>query len=265
MYQEYWGFIKQPFGNVPNPDFFYESSQHKEAMLRMLYVVENRKGAAILTGKVGCGKTTISRSLINRFSDDNVEIHAISNPVLTPVDFIRAILMKFGVDTGIGTKTILLDRLQEKLTENAEQGMTNVLIIDEAHAITSEGTFEEMRMLLNMHSDNQFLINLLILGQPPLIKKVSALKPLRERIAIMYHLNPLNDMDTYNYIRFRVENAGVVKDIFTKEAVRLIYEGSEGIPLKINNICDRCLLIGLMVKANEIDEEIANNAIEDIN
>ena len=114
MYLEHWGLKSAPFGNVPNPEFFYKSSQHNEALLRLQYVVENRKGAAILTGEVGCGKTTVSRSVINRFAGKRVEIHAISNPVLTPVDFIRAILMKFDEEAGAGTKTVLLARLQER-------------------------------------------------------------------------------------------------------------------------------------------------------
>ena len=264
MYLKYWGFRHPPFENVPNRNLFFRSSQHEEALSRLLYAVENRKGAAMLTGDVGSGKTTVSRTLLNHLSGDKYEVHAMINPVLSPVDFIRAIALKMGENAREDSKVVLWDKLQQRLMHNTEQGLNTVLIVDEAHLIRERACLEELRMLLNMQSEHQFLITLIILGQPPLRRHVSALKPLDERIAIKYHLEPLNLQDMVRYMIFRLKSSGARRGIFTKEAVFPIYEYARGLPLRINNICDRSLLIGLMKKTRVIHTGIVSEAIEDL-
>ena len=264
MYLKYWNLKEPPFKNVPDQNLFFPSNQHEEALVRLLYAVEQRKGVAMLTGEVGSGKTTVSRVLMNRLSKDRFEVKTIVNPALNSVDLIRALLLELGERAEEDSKTILLDRLKNRLTLNARQNLSTVLIIDEAHLIKDQSSFEELRMLLNLQSEHQFLITLIILGQPPLKQKISDLKPLKERISIKYDLAPLNVQDTIRYILFRLKNAGATRGIFSKEAVLVLDKYAEGIPLRINNVCERSLLIGTMMKARVIDKKIVNYAIEDL-
>ena len=264
MYLEYWGLKDPPFKNVPDRGVFFKSNPHEEALTRLLYAIEHRKGAAMLTGEVGSGKTTISRVLANLLPKDRYEIKTIVNPALNSVDLIRALLLELGERADEDSKTILLDRLKKRLVQNAEQNINTVMIIDEAHMIKDLSSFEELRMLLNLQSDQQFLITLIILGQPPLKEKISNLKPLKERISIKYDLSPLDTKDTIRYILFRLKKAGAQRGIFSKEAVQVVYKYAEGIPLRINNVCERSLLIGMMMKARVIDKKIVNYAIEDL-
>jgi len=213
---------------------------------------------------VGSGKTTVARALMNHLPKNKFEMQMIVNPALSPTDMLRAILLKFGESAESDSKTILLDRLQTRFAQSAKKGVSSVLIIDEVHVINDLSTFEELRMLLNMQSDDEFLITLILLGQPLLLKKIGELQPLKERISIKYHLEPLDSENTWEYIAFRLKKSGAVDNMFTEDAVRLIYEASEGIPLRINNLCDRSLLIGLMSGVMEIDVGIVNEAIEDL-
>ena len=266
MYLEHWGLQKAPFGNVPSAEIFYRSPQHEEALRRFMYAIEYRKGVAMLTGEVGCGKTTVTKALEKHLDKDVFQLKTISNPALQPTDLIKAILLKLGdnSDNGNGSKTVLLDRLQKLLHQNAENGLSTVLAIDEAHVIGNRSTLDELRMLLNMQFNDDFLITLILLGQPPLLKNITELQPLKERISIKFNLDPLNIDDTLRYVVFRLKSAGATRGIFSRESIDPIYDFSGGIPLRINNLCDRCLLIGLMRKAKIIDSKIVDDAIEDL-
>ena len=265
MYLDHWGFQKMPFENVPSRQVFYRSSQHEEALRRLLYAIEHRKGVAMLTGEVGCGKTTVTKALSAHLSRDQFQFQIISNPALQPTDLIKAILLKLGDNSSEnGSKTILLDRLQKLLFQNSEQGLFNVLVIDEAHVIKNQGTLDELRMLLNIQSEDAFLITLVLLGQPPLLKNISELQPLKERISIKFNLEPLDEDNTLRYVVYRLKIAGASRGIFTRKAIETLYEYSGGIPLRINNICDRCLLIGLMQKAKVVNSKIVKYAIDDL-
>ena len=175
-----------------------------------------------------------------------------------------AILLKLDKNADKDSNTILLAQLQNRLSRNIEQGLNTVLVIDEAHVIENHATIEELRMLLNMQSGDQFLITLILLGQPPLLKKVDELRSLKERITTRYHLDSLDFQNTVKYILFRLKKAGATRGIFTKEAIHSLYEYTGGLPLRINNLCDRSLLIGLIRKTRAIDSKIMIDAIEDI-
>lgn len=264
MYLEYWGLRSLPFNNAPNRDVFFASPQHEEALMRLIYAVEHHKGVALLTGEVGSGKTTISHVLISRLPEEHFQVKTIINPALTPIDLIRAILSAFGQDAEGDSKVKLLNQLQEFLINNASQGLTTVIIIDEAHLIREQSSLEELRMLLNMQLNNQYLLGLVILGQPPLLKNINALNPLKERISIKYRLEPLDFGNTLRYILFRLKYAGAQRGFFTKQSLLPIHEYSKGLPLRINNLCDRCLLFGMIRRARVIDSRLVADAIEDI-
>jgi general secretion pathway protein A len=262
MYLEYWGFQKYPFENVPDPEFMYYSSEHEEALVRLVYAVKRNKGAVLLTGEVGCGKTTLSRVFIQQLADAEFDIGLITNPSLVPVDFLKEALYQIGLNPHSNSKSELLKLLNDHMLENMEKGRTTLFIVDEAQLIFQE-TFEEIRLLLNFQLNDRYLLNLVLIGQPELRDKIRAYKQLDQRIAIRYHLNPLSREDTRNYISFRLEKAGRKAEIFTADAIEEIYSYSEGVPRKINNICDLALLIGFSTKTETIDNEIIKKVIKD--
>lgn len=264
MYLEYWGFNTTPFMNVPSEDLFFESPQHEEAINRLLYVVNYRQGVAMLTGEVGCGKTTVAKNLKNHLPEGKFNIQMLTNPALSPTDFIRAILLSFNVSAKTNAKSILIDELSKKISSYASQGGGAVLIIDEAHVINSKKVMEELRMLLNLQYNNQFLLTLIMLGQPPLLDKINAIQPLKERISMKYNLPPLDITHTEDYVLFRTQRAGAANGLFTKNAIALIHNYASGIPLRINNLCDRCFLIGMMQKGRQINSEIVKQSIADL-
>ena len=264
MYLEHWELQKTPFGNVPTRNIFYRSPQHEEALRRLLYVIEYRKGVAMLTGEVGCGKTTVIKALSDYLDKEKYQLQTLSNPALEPIDLIKAIVLKLGGRAENGSKTVLLDQLHQLLNQNTEKGISTVLAIDEAHVIGNSATFDELRMLLNIQTDDEFLITLILLGQPPLLKSISELQPLKERISIKYNLEPLDIQNTLNYVVHRLKCAGATRGVFSRQAVEALYEYTGGFPLRINNLCDRCLLIGLMRQARIVDSKVVQDAIEDL-
>ena len=264
MYFSYWGLSSPPFETVPSQALFFESPHHEEALSRLVYAVEHKKGLAVLTGEVGAGKTTISRVLYEYLNTNSFEVITIVNPALSPVDFYRALLLNLNEPAEEDSKTLLLNRFSRRLIQSVEHEINTVIIIDEAHMIKDREILEELRMMLNLQHEGQFLVTLLILGQPPLKANIASLKPLKERVAISYDLLPLSFNDTARYILYRLKRCGARRGIFTKEALTPIYNYSDGIPLKINNLCERCLLIGMMRKATLIDSAIVDAAINDI-
>ena len=264
MYLEYWKLNQAPFGNVPSGRMFYRSPQHEEALRRLLYVIDNRKGVSMLTGEVGCGKTTVIKALAAHLEKTAVQLHLITNPSLPPAELLQAILLKLGGKGENGSKALMLHQLQKILARQAAAGFSTVLVIDEAHMIENRATLDELRMLLNFQAEDQFLVTLILLGQPPLLKTISELRPLKERIAIQFNLEPLDLTSTLGYVLFRLKSAGATRSLFTQQAFLLLHELSGGNPLRINNLCDRCLLLGVMHKARILDCRILVHAIEDM-
>jgi general secretion pathway protein A len=263
VYEEYWGLKEPPFENVPDPNYFYKTEAHEEAMKRLIYAVERRKGACMLTGEVGCGKTMVSRVFIQELSDKKYEIALIANPSLDPIDFLKEIVYQLGIDKTADSKVELLRLLNNEMLENMNTGKDTVIIVDEAQAIEDVRTFEELRLLLNFQLNERFLLTLVLIGQPEFKEKVSRIKQLDQRISIRYHIKPLDFNDTARYIIFRLKKAGLEENIFTKEAVEKIYGYTNGVPRMINVICDLSLLVGCSSKARVIDSKLAQKVIDD--
>jgi len=264
MYCSYWKLNKFPFENVPSSRFFYHSPQHEEALTRLLYAAHHNKGAAMLTGEVGSGKTTVSRAFMEQLSENAYETLSIVNPTFDSTELLKTILLRMGLESDTNAMSALLEGIHRRLVQNAQRSVRTVLVIDEAHVIERQSTFEQLRMLLNLQHNDQFLITLILMGQVPLRKKVAELKPLEERIAIKYQMTPFDFEDTFRYVLFRLKTAGSIRGIFTMKAMHVVYHYSHGIPLRINNLCDRSLLIGLMRRAKVIDSGIVTDAIEDL-
>lgn len=265
MYEKYWGLSEKPFENTADPRFLYYSGQHEEALTRLNYAVGEGKGAALLTGIFGCGKTVIARALIEGLSRAKFEVAFVINPQLSHIELLREIVYDLGIKENLPTlKTDILHLLDERLHHNVDDGKNTVVIIDEAHLIEDKLIFEELRLLLNFQYKNKFLLTLILLGQPELKEKVNNIKQLQQRIAIKYHLSGLNEAETASYISHRLKVAGCAKNIFMDDSTKLICDESGGIPRRINQICDMALLTGFGRRQETVDKTIIKEVVEDL-
>ncbi len=269
MYEAYWGLKRKPFENTPDPEFLYHSSQHEEALARLLYAVTERKGAAILTGVFGCGKTVLGQTLLKELSEDRYRIAFINYPMLSHLEFLLAVAKSLGAsDLPTNRQEVLvnlvLDKLNNTLLNNVRDGKDSIVIIDEAHIIEDALIFESLRLLLNFQLPDRFLLTLLLVGQPELKGKIDRVPQLKQRLSIRYHLQNLDFQETQEYIRHRCRVAGREDAPFSDTSIGLIYSASSGIPREINNICDLCLVIGMGEKVTLINEEIASQVVRDM-
>jgi general secretion pathway protein A len=262
MYLEYWGLKKPPFNNVPDPDFFYMSDLHKEGLTRLIYAANMRKGCALLTGDIGCGKTTLCKVFIQTMLDERFDVALISNPCLEPTEFLQDVLYRFQIAVVPDSRFEILRVLNNKLNKNLKEDKDTLLIIDEAQFL-NEATLEEISLLLNFQLSNRFLLTILLLGRPKVIDKIKRVKQLEQRIAVSYHLSPFSLKETANYIFFRQKKAGANKNVFSKEAILLVYKYSKGSPRAINNLCDLALLIGFGKKEKTINLHVIRDIIKD--
>ena len=253
MYEQYWGLTARPFQNVPDPNFLFMSPRHREALARLLYAVKYNKGAALLVGDVGCGKTTLSRALILQLAEDKYDIGLITNPALPGNDFLEEIDTQLGVQPPSGGKAALLRGLNDRLLANAGEGKETVLVVDEAHSIRDPAVFEELRMLLNFQLNDRFLLTLVMLAQPEINEIIARLKQFQQRIAIRYDLTPLDEAETGQYITYRLQKAGAKRALFSQEALQLVWQHAQGVPRIINTLCDLCLLEGFASRVQDVD------------
>jgi len=264
MYETFYNLSAPPFHNTPNPRFFFETEQHKEALAKLEYTVVNRRGFALITGEVGAGKTTLIRTLMRRLGSD-ARIALINNTRVSSHQLLRLIATEFQIDLPkVVGKATLLTYIRKFIEHQHSVGRTVVVIIDEGQCLSID-EFEELRLLTNLETETEKLLQLLILGQPELrdTLKHPRLKPLIQRIVMYTHLKPM-DFDTMTrYIAFRLVRAGKGKPNvdFSREALRLIYEYSNGIPRLINLACDNALLVGYSSDTLLIDSAIVRRAI----
>ncbi len=263
MYKAYYGLRERPFGKTPDPRFLYLAPQHEEALARLQYTVEERE-IAVLTGDIGCGKTTLSRALMDRNDADRFIM--IVNPRLTPLQLLRELALRLDAARVSHHRADLVDALSDRLYALKEEGRGVVLVVDEAQLIPGKPTFDEIRLLSNFQLDDQNLLAILLLGQPELRRRLAhpAYRALRQRVGMWYHLGPLSAEETASYVRYRLQVAGGDGAVFTKEALTAVHEATGGIPRLINNLCTNALLAGFGREERPVETATVREAAGEI-
>ena len=255
MYEAYWGLKEKPFENTPDPRFLFQSDESADLFTRLLYTLDSNRGAAMLTGDSGCGKTLMARALVKQLNPDSMEVALLTNPTWNPEGFAREVLYQLGHDTPPQSRPEVMHRLHEILYENYEGGKKTLVLIDEGQLIEEEAVFEEIRLMLNFQLNDAFLVTLLLLGQPDLGPRVKSFAPLDQRVTARGMLKPFNVEQAGAYIAHRLQSAGRQEPVFSSEAVGLIHNHAEGVPRRINNLCDIALVIGFSRKLSAIDAD----------
>lgn len=264
MYEGYYGFNEKPFNKTPDPRFLFMSRSHEEAFARLQYAVEERE-IAVLTGGIGCGKTTLTRLLIDSLGD-RFRVVLIVNPRLTSFDFIKTVSLRLECPATLNRKSDIIDAVYARLFEDYKSGISTVIIVDEAHLIPYRETFEEIRLLTNFQMDDSNLLSLILVGQPELRKKLDlrSLAALRQRIGIYYHLEPIGEDEIRGYIEHRSRVGGREEPLFTDDALTAVYKFSGGVPRVINSIVTMAMLDGIAKDAVVIDGIIVSSAAKEI-
>ncbi|MEM8868447.1 MAG: AAA family ATPase, partial [Verrucomicrobiota bacterium] len=240
----------------------------EEALQHLRYGIEDKKGFIVLTGEVGCGKTTLCRKLLEELdAREEVDTALLLNPRISETQLLRGIMKELGEETKARTRNDLLDTMNDLLLERIEQGREIIVIIDEAQNLSFE-VMEMLRMLSNLETYDQKLLQIILMGQPELNEKLKEerLRQFRQRVLVHYDLQPLGPNDVMLYIQHRLSLSGCNGRIqFTPRAVKKVASGSLGVPRMINNICDKALLSTYIRNGNEVTWWDVRKALKDIN
>ncbi len=266
MYTHYFGLKEKPFAITPDPRFFYLSERHTEALALLQYGVMDSGGFIQLTGEVGTGKTTVTRTLISRLPE-GIEVAAILNPRVTVLEFLYTVCEEFGLPLREGREDnkSLVDKLNQFLLRVHASGRRAVLIVDEAQALERE-VLEQLRLLTNLETETTKLLQIILVGQPELRQTLQRtdLRQLAQRITGRYHLGKLTHAETVSYIKHRLAIAGCTDDLFTPMAMWQIHRRAGGVPRLINVICDRALLGAYSTERKRVDFRMVNLASAEV-
>src|SRR5487761_26464 len=265
MYAAYFGLSDKPFSITPDPRYLFLSGRHTEALAHLLYGVTESGGFIQLTGEVGTGKTTLIRSLLEKLPD-TVDAALIINPRVSIPEFLRSICRELHITcTPQQSPQELIDALNAHLLEVHAKGRRVVLIIDEAQALTGE-VLEQVRLLTNLETSRQKLLQIILVGQPELRELLARteLRQLAQRITGRYHLEPLSPKETRAYVHHRLNVAGAIAPIFTLSGLRAVQRVTAGIPRLINIICDRALLGAFTRELRQVDAGLVRHAAREV-
>jgi len=264
VYRQYFSLKEKPFCKTPDPRFLFLSKGHEEALARLEYTVEERE-TALLTGDIGCGKTTLSRALMDRCGS-GYRFILIFNPRMNAIEFLRTVAYSLDIRQPATGKDDLLQQITGALYGLYRNQTCPVLVVDEAQTITDLDVFDEIRLLTNYQLDEHNLISVLIMGQPELRKLLrhQQMEPLRQRISMHFHLQPLSLEETMEYLDYRIIAAGGGSGLFTPDAVQAIHELSGGVPRRINTLANNALLVGYGFDAAVIDAAIIREVRDEV-
>jgi len=266
MYLSYYSLDERPFSISPDPRFLFMSNRYREALAHLNYGIEDGGGFVLLTGEVGTGKTTVCRCLLQQLPE-RTRLAFVLNPKLNSIELLATICDELNIEYPENCTSLktLTDKLSEYLLKCYEEGLSVVLMIDEAQNVEDD-VLEQIRLLTNLETNQKKLLQIILVGQPELQEKLARreLRQLAQRITARYHLRPLSIKETIAYVMHRVKVAGSNKKLFSKKSILILHQKTLGIPRLINTICDRALVSACNLSKNEVNEKIMNGAINDV-
>ena len=266
MYLEFFKLKELPFRLTPDSEFLYMSGAHSRAKAYMDYTVWNREGFVVITGEIGCGKTTLIQKLLSEL-DENVLVAKIFQTQLDEVELLQAVLVEFGLNPFNAKKVELIDMLNTFLIDNFLQLKQLVLIVDDAHNLSLKA-LEEIRMLSGLETRKEKVLHVILVGQPSLndILDSPEMEQLVQRVRLRYHIKPLTEVDTKDYIQHRLRIAGAddPEHVFTPDTYPIIFRYTGGLPRLINTLCDTAMTCAFADNLHTITMSILNTAIEEL-
>jgi general secretion pathway protein A len=263
MYEEFYHFRQKPFQLTPDPAFLYKSEKHRKALSYLEYGLAENVNIIVLTGEVGSGKTTTARYILNQLADQ-LDPAMITNTNLSADQMLRMVHHAFGIPGEKMDKAAVIDAIHRHLLNRHESGRHALLVIDEAQNLDAD-VLEELRLLSNFQKDQFALLQIMLVGQPELLRTLRkpGMRQFSQRVAVHYHLTALSNGEIAGYIDYRVRTAGGDSGLFTPAAVDMIFAQSKGIPRSINLLCDAALVYGFVDAARNITQDVIRDIIND--
>ena len=269
MYKKFYHFKENPFNITSDPGFYFSSTHHSEALAHLVYGIKYRKGIIVISGEIGTGKTTLCRTVLSQL-EKTTKTALILNPSFSDVQLLQIILKDFGITPSAKNKFGLINALNEFLLNQTSLGNNVVLIIDEAQNLGVK-QLEQIRLLSNLETTKEKLLQIILVGQPELLEKLSlpTLRQLNQRISVRYHIHSLSRDELQSYIDHRLKIAqgdgrSTQRVHFTDDAMDAIYETSKGTPRMVNILCDRALLSGFVAETHTINKEMIYNCAREV-
>ena len=251
---EFYNLTEHPFSNAIDSKFYFSSSLHSDALLRLKYSVDSMKGLAVVVGDVGTGKTTLARRLLDDLDEEKYEaaLLIVLHTSVTSDWLLKKIAMQMGVENVADSKLEILSQLYKRLVEIHESGLKAAILMDEVQMLKSKEIMEEFRGLLNMEVEGGNLLTLVMFGLPELEEILAWDMPLKQRVAIKYKTSGFDEDLTREYVAHRLQVAGCQEEIFTPESITAIHRYSRGVPRLINTVCDNAILEGFFIKEKPV-------------
>ncbi|MDQ6951865.1 MAG: AAA family ATPase [Mariprofundales bacterium] len=264
MYLNHWKLTNHPFDDVADSSFFVTSPTTEMLCADLHQAIVRRRGAIMMTGEIGCGKTTISQQVLLQLQPERYDIAWVTNARLQPEPMLREIAHQLNLELSgsDGDNNHLMRQLQNQMIRNAEQGRDSVICIDEAQGIPSLDTFEELRIMLNFQLDCRFLVTIFLIGQPELKGIIAKIPQLKQRLALDLMLGKYSLAETTHYMLHRLRVAGCNRPILTRQAALSVFRHTQGIPRRVNHLMDHCLTVGMRENASAINDKLVALTVE---